>query len=383
MGESEDEAKLDKVLRHVDPRSELNSVPPARAVDKYLDARSSEITISTSEEYEGKLSNFVEFCEQRGINQVKNLDGATLDDLKVWIREEVPETTEKYGPKTMRDQMYLLRNFLRYLEQIEAAPEGLHEKVDVPELERDDGISGEFLESDRARTILDHLSTFEYASREHIVWLLLSLTGGRKGAIHSLDVDDCRVKGDNYIEFRHRPQQGTGLKNRMKSEREVSIPESAVEAINDYIGMMRIDVIDDYGRRPLLTTQYGRVSKSTLTKTVYKWSRPCEISNECPHDRSISKCSAAANLDVASQCPSSTSPHRIRTGYLTTERKNGVPKEILSGRCDVSEAILEKHYEFLSEEEQRKMRQRVLEEVRKIARGTWNRCSMSMVLSEQ
>lgn len=362
--DSEDEAKLDEILRHVDPRSDLDSVPPARAVDKYLDSRSSEVTVSTLREYEDNLGNFVEFCDQRGIEQVKNLDGAMLDDLKVWIREEVPEGTKEYSPKTMRDQMYLLRNFLRYLEQIEAVPEGLQEKVDVPELESDDGVSDEFLEAERARTILDHLSTFEYASREHIVWLLLSLTGGRKGAIHSLDVDDCHVNGENYIEFRHRPEQGTRLKNGTKSEREVSIPESAAVAISDYIETTRIDVTDDYGRRPLLTTRYGRVSKSTITKDVYKWSRPCMISDECPHERSVDECSAATNLDVASQCPSSTSPHRVRTGYLTTERKNGVPKEVLSERCDVSEAILEKHYEFLSEEDQRKMRQRILEEVR-------------------
>ena len=54
---------------------------------------------------------------------------------------------------------------------------------------------------------------------------------------------------------------------------------------------------------------------------------------------------------------------------MTTERKNGVPKEVLSERCDVSEAILEKHYEFLSEEEQRKMRQRILEEIREESDG--------------
>ncbi|WP_115864981.1 tyrosine-type recombinase/integrase [Halorussus litoreus] len=364
MSDFEGEDKLDEILRHVDPRSDLDSVPATEAVDKYLESRSSEVTGNTRSEYEAKLGNFIEFCDQRDIEQVKNLDGAALDDLKVWIREEVPEVTKEYSPKTMRDQMYLLRNFLRYLEQIEAVPAGLHEKVDVPELESDDGVSDEFLEAERVRSILDHLSTFEYASREHVVWLLLSLTGGRKGAIHSLDVDDCHVDGENYIEFRHRPEQGTRLKNGMKSEREVSIPASAAEAFSDYVETTRIGVTDDYERRPLLTTKYGRVSKSTLTKDVYKWSRPCMISDDCPHERSVDECSAATNLDVASKCPSSASPHRVRTGYLTTERKNGAPKEVLSERCDVSESILEKHYEFLSEEEQRKMRQRILKEVR-------------------
>lgn len=101
MSEGRNEDKLDEILRHVDPRSDLDSIPPARAVEKYLHSRSSEVTASTLEEYEDKLSNFIEFCEQRGIQQVKDLDGATLDDLKVWIREEVPETAEEYSPKTM------------------------------------------------------------------------------------------------------------------------------------------------------------------------------------------------------------------------------------------------------------------------------------------
>lgn len=364
MSRIESEDKLDEILRHVDPRSDLDSIPPAVAVDKYLDSRSSEVTVNTLEEYEDNLRNFVEFCEEREIQQVENLDGATLDDLKVWIREEVPEGTGEYSPKTMRDQMYWVRNFLRYLEQIEAVPEGLHKKVDVPELDSDDGVSDELLEAERARAILDHLSTFEYASREHIVWLFLSHTGGRKGAIHSLDVEDCHLDGDSYVEFSHRPEQGTRLKNGTKSEREVSIPESAAEAISDYLETTRIDITDDYGRRPLLTTRHGRVSKFTLTKDVYRWSRPCVISDECPHSRRVDDCSAATSLDVASKCPSSTSPHQIRTGYLTTERKNGVPKEVLSERCDVSEAILGEHYEFLSEEEKRKTRQRIFEEVR-------------------
>lgn len=47
------------------------------------------------------------------------------------------------------------------------------------------------------------------------------------------------------------------------------------EILDDYVAHKRPDVTDEHGREPLLATGRGRLSKSTIRKYVYKWSRPC------------------------------------------------------------------------------------------------------------
>lgn len=362
----EEEAKLDEVLYHVDPRRGLKSLPPEEGVDSYLKKREGEVGDSTLETYERDLNAIVEFCRKQNITELKQLDGEALNELQVWIREEVPVRTDEYAPKRMRDYMYLVQSFIKHLETIEAVPEGLHKKVDIPELEKGDGVCEDFLDSERAQTIVDHLSTFEYASLDHVIWVLLAILGDRKSGIRSIDVKDCHPDEDDpYIELHHRPDQGTGLKNNDSSEREVSLPPWVADVISEYIDIKRNEVTDEYGREPLLTTSEGRIAPSTLTKYAYKWTRPCAISRECPHDKDIDDCKAASNTDHASKCPSTKSPHKVRKGYITAERKKGVPKGVLSERCDVSEAVLEEHYEFLTDEEERKIRQEILEEIRK------------------
>lgn len=365
MTDPDDEDRIDEILRHVDPKAGLDALSPATARERYLDHRRSEVTETTLQEYADRLDEVVEFCDRRDVEHVKDLDGAAVADLVRWIREEVPEEVDEYGPKTMRDYAYLLRSFLRYLESVDAVREGLHESVAVPDLAPGDGVDEELLDADRARDVLAHLSRFEYATAEHVVWVLLTETGCRRGGVRSLDLGDCYLDGDRpYLEFFHRPEEGTRLKNGFESEREVAIAESTAAVLRDYVEHNRVEVTDEYGREPLLTTSQGRLSKSSITKYAYKWSRPCAISDGCPHGRDVGVCEAASDLDAASQCPSSRSPHRVRKGYMSDLSKKGVPKEVLSDRCDVSVAVLEKHYEFVSESEKREMRREVLEEVR-------------------
>jgi integrase len=250
-----------------------------------------------------------------------------------------------------------------YLESIEAVEDKLSNKVAVPEVSADDEVRDIELEPERANRILDYLEKYHYASREHVVWLLHCETGRRPGGIHSLDLDDYHNESEQpYLEFRHRPDE-TRLKNDHNGETDVNICEAICEVLDDYIRDSREDVTSDNGRRPLLTTRNGRLSKSAMQKYVYKWSRPCEITGECPHNRKIDECAGAESAEVASKCPSSCSPYALRHGYITEMRRQSAPRALLSDRCDVSEEVLEKYYDERSIEERREVRRDVLDEI--------------------
>lgn len=218
----------------------------------------------------------------------------------------------------MRDEMYLMQNFLRFLGDIEGVDTGLSTKVQTPELSYQDEVREEYLSADRAKEIIQHLEAYEYATAEHVIWLLLSALGCRRGGVYSLDLKDIHTDcSELFIEFQHRPGRGTTLKSKKAGEREVNVSEGVAEVIDDYIEHNRIEVTDDHGREPLITTNHGRTARSTISKYIYKWTRPCEIGKDCPHGRDPDECEDAQTIDSASNCPSSQSTHTVRKGYLS------------------------------------------------------------------
>lgn len=93
----------------------------------------------------------------------------------------------------------------------------------------------------------------------------------------------------------------------------------------------------------------------TIRRDLYKLTRPCEHSKECPHDREIESCKAYHNHH-ASECPSSHSPHPLRRWSIEYQIDRGVAKELLCDRVDVSVPVLNKHYDTRSKERQQKHR---------------------------
>lgn len=346
----------------------LEPMEPEAGIDRFLDRKSSEIRPRTVEEYRRKLTNFRQFCEMRGIDDLNDLDGRTVDEYRRWRRTESTDD----GPlatKTMRDEMYLFRDFLEFLEHVEAVPGGLSEKLEVPSLEDGDGVRNIEIDPDRLESVLEHLATYEYASREHVVWVFHAHTGRRPGCLYALDLRDVHLDVDDpYVEFAHRPPETT-LKNGTGGETQVALTDDIAAIFADYVEKNRIDVTTDVGREPFLTSRYGRLSKSAMRRYVYQWSRPCEIGAACPHGRDPASCKATASGDDASKCPSSRPPYALRHGYITQKRREGVPKTVLSDRCDVSEEIIEEHYDERDAEEKRELRQRVLDEIRQDVSG--------------
>lgn len=363
MTSQSEELTLADIQEAITQQASLKSLKPSEGVEKFLSQQSPRVTSGTLDEYRRKLEYFLEYCEREEVEDLNDLCGREVDGFYTWRREHSTDQTRSLGQKTMRDDMYLFRSFLAYLENIEAVQSGLHEKVEIPQLARDDGVRDVELPAERASRILDYLRRYEYASREHVVWVLQCRTGRRLGGIHSLDREDFHDDTENpYLEFRHRGGT-TRLKNGEQGEAEVNIPEKVADLLRDYIENNRHEVTDEDGRRPLITSPHGRLSKSTMRRYFYKWTRPCHVTGECPHGETIDECEAAQSVDAASKCESSHSPYSSRHGYLTQMRREGVPTAVISERCDVSEQVLKKHYDERSEEEKRELRREFLDEI--------------------
>lgn len=45
-------------------------------------------------------------------------------------------------------------------------------------------------------------------------------------------------------------------------------------------------------------------------------------------------------------CPGSISPHALRRGYVTAARNAGQPKDVTGERVNMSNEVLEKHYDM-------------------------------------
>jgi len=343
--------------------SSLKSCNPEIGLKRYLNKRRPGVTEQTLKRYKKRLSLFTGYLSANGITDLNDLDGRILDDWAAWRRYESSDKVDELSAKTMVDDLYLLRHFIEYLESIEAVKQGLGEKISIPKLADGDGVRDIDVNPDRVRQILSHLQKFRYGSLHHVVWILLARTGRRTGCIRSLDLVDCNLDhNEPYLEFNHRPDTDTRLKNAEKSEGHVSITDSTAEILSDFIQNNRCDVTDEFGREPLLTTSYGRISSTTVRKIIYNWSRPCIISDSCPHDKDPESCQAAKSQDQASKCPSSRSPHALKHGFISEGRRRGVPIDALSDRCDVTEDVIRKHYDETTEDERCKIRRKVFEQ---------------------
>lgn len=333
---------------------------PTTAFEEYLTRNPEGNRPSTMRSHKSRLAHFVRWCtETADIPDLNELQGPDLEAFKAH------QAAAGYAPRTLESQLETVGVFLRFCQRqnyVVSELPYLVPEIDVPpEAES----RNRLLDRERATMILAHLASFQYASREHIVWLLLAEKGLRICTLVALDLGDYYPPTDGaagYLDIHHRPATGTRLKNGEKSERELGLSASICETLDDYIAYNRVETTDDSGREPLVSTVSGRIAESTVRTYINKWTAPCERSNDCPHGRDPADCIAAqqaTNMD----CPSKRSPHDVRRGYITYLRRHGVPKEIISDEVDASVAVLDHHYDKTTKAEQRRMRAAALKAV--------------------
>lgn len=345
--------------------TDLAEISPEEAIEMYLADREQELRGTSIDTIRSALRFFKRWCEKEEIENLNDLTGRHLHRYRIWRRDEAPTKTDTLSKWTEKSQQKILKRFVRYCEQINAVTPDLHSKVRIPSVPDDEVARSDTITTEEAQEILRYLSDFEYASLEHVTWLLLAETGGRIGMLVALDVDDYRPEENPpHLRVRHRPESGTKLKNGANGERLVAISRNVCSVIDDYLENNRPDVVDDHGRVPLLATVHGRIAKGTVRKYVYMWSRPCAVGNGCPHDRDPENCEAI-KANSASKCPSSKSPHAIRRGYISHQLSTGVERSFVGGRCDVSDEVIETHYDARDEYEKMETRRKALDLARR------------------
>lgn len=257
---------------------ELEPIEPALSVEMYLDDRRSHQSKATTTAHRSRLSSFVNWLDERGIDNLNELTGRLVKEYKLYRREE-----SDWAPSTEKSNLDTIRVFVRWAEGIEAVEANLSQRIQSPVLNDDENVRHTELDSETAEKVLSNLETYHYCSTQHVTLALIWHTMCRRSAVHALDLKDYDPK-DQHLRFIHRPESGTPLKNKEKSNRYMAVSDSIAELLDDWIANKRPEVVDEYGRKPLLSSKNGRLHKSTISGYAYKYTQPCKYEGECPVD---------------------------------------------------------------------------------------------------
>ncbi|QCW03040.1 tyrosine-type recombinase/integrase [Natrinema pallidum] len=332
---------------------DLEPLSPEEGVERFLRHREPSVRESTLQNARTRLNYFLEWCDERDIDNLNDLSGRDIADFVAWRRGDIAAIT-------LQKQLSSIRVALRWWADIEAVEEGLAEKVHAPELPDGAESKDVFLSADRAERALAYYNRHQYASRAHALLTLMWETGMRRSAVHSLDVDDLE-SDEHAIRVEHRIDEGTKLKNGEGGERWVYLGLQTFQVLEDYVDNPdRKETVDEYGRRPLFTTQKGtRPKPGTIYNWVVRALHPCSYS-DCPHGRTQEECDARGRNASLSKCPSARSPHAVRRGAITNHLNNDTPPETVGERMDVSLDVLYRHYDARTDKEKMQVRRKHL-----------------------
>jgi site-specific recombinase XerD len=329
-------------------RRDPGAMSPSRAAEMYLQRRRQDSTEESVQTFHYRIKQFVEFCEDTGIDRVDELQPFDLDDFYA-------EQAARLADNTLKGRMHSVRGFLRWLADARGAiDDSLPEAVQIPTVDPSDRSDDTMLQPDDALALLDWMQSHELGSRRHVLLELLFTTGARVSGVRTLDVQDVHLD-DAYVEFAHRPQTGTPLKKKLGGQRPVALPERSVRVLWEWLAN-RPDVNDDVGRAPLIPSSQGRPTVGTLRAWTYQATIPC-LHSECPHEKDPETCDWTS-YNSASKCPSSRSPHQVRTGSITHQRDLGFPAEVVAERCNASLDVIEEHYDKATAREEMERRRR-------------------------
>jgi len=341
-------------------KEDLTELGPRQALSMWVDRQKAEKSEETVQSYFYRVRQFVDWLEDDGIQNLNELSGRDV------FRYDSSRRSEGLSKSALNNQLGTIKLFLEFCVDVEAVPPELPAKVDVPTLSKAERANEEKLSAKRAENILKSLERYDFASRDHALFALAWHTAMRLGALRSLDLRDCYLEEDDldrlghegdvdeedfdeleapFVYVRHRPQLDTPLKNQGDGERPVALSDEIGELLREYIEVSRPKVEDDHGRKPLFSSRKGsgRMSKGAIRSRFNIVTQPCRYGT-CPHDRDQDTCEALEH-GYESRCPSSRSPHRIRTGAITNHRNEDWPPEVLAERVNATPEVIRTHYD--------------------------------------
>lgn len=309
---------------------------PAEARSRFLQARKAENRPTTIRSYDNRLTEFVAWCRKRDLDSMRDLDGWLLDEY----RRHLDQTGN--APATIKGKIVALMQLLDYCERIGVVGEEVADALECPAVAKPDQTSDAKLDAVDAKSLLQYFrnATGRYGTAQHVTLELLWHVGCRTSCLRALDHGDWRP-GDRTLAFRDRPP--TRLKDGHDHERNVVVSEPVADALAHYLARERWDKRDDEGRRPLLTTTHGRPVSATIQTWCYQASQPC-LYTQCPHNRSRGRCEYTER-NHASKCPSSRSPHAVRTGSITWQLNQGLDYVALAKRVAAAPETIRRYYD--------------------------------------
>lgn len=333
------------------PELTLNSRPVMEMLKKFKDNKLEEV--ESEDNYETKIEYIQTYLDEEiSAETTDDLTSEMVEQYYNWRKYESLSREKPLGKSTLSDDMYLFREFITYLIGHRLVPERYKRAVEIPTINHNkgEGVDDKKLDPKIANAALKHLKKYRYADVEHVAMELMCESGPRKGGLIGRDVGDFDYEG-GFLEFE--TKETTPLKNDENSEREITLYGNVPEIIQDYLNNQRPSETDEEGRKPLLTKGNGRMSPSSLQKTAYKWTRPCKIGLDCPHDKNPEDCEAAQKNNSAYKCPSSRAPHHIRTGYITDQKNGDVSSDAIDHRCDATPRVQDIYYDLPDKSEER------------------------------
>jgi len=345
-------ARNDASDPHAQPHA-LEPLAPTEAKSLYLDSRADELANRSLELHEKHLASFVEWCDENEVQNMNDVTARTIHEYQLSIKEG-------FAQSTLSIYMSTVRQFVAFCESIDGVAGGVSERIVLPDRERN--AKTEMLDSDDATAVLSYLRKYHYASRTHALMAVLWHTGIRTGTVRALDVSDFQPDQER-LRIRHRPETDTPLKNGEGAERYIALSTEVSEILAAYVDEHRHDVIDAHDRDPLFTTKNGRPAKNSIRRSIYAATRPCSTGQGCPHNKDPETCEAAQRTNDACKCPSTVSGHPVRRGAITHHLRQDVPEKVVSDRMNVSQDVLDEHYDRRTEDEKTEQRRQFLDNI--------------------
>jgi integrase len=289
---------------------------------------------SSIQNHRYQIKQFRKWCDSNSIDSIGSLEAIDLSRFR-------RDRSQEINNNTLYNQLSVLRLFLGYCARMQWCDEHLPESIVLPR--RDGQARHTAIDSDRVEAILADLKKYRYASVDHVILSLLWTCGLRIGALRSLDVGDVHID-ELWIDVVHRPAEGTPLKNKSNSERQINLHGWVANVLDSWVSDRRPDSTDGFGRSPLIATVSGRAARSTIRGYVYRLTACGQLGSGC-------ECS-----DFPSKCDEAVAPHDIRRSSISAWLQKGVEPALLSDRVDTSTDMMDKHYDVRSESEKRERR---------------------------